>query len=205
MLKSLISSDLHTFVNFTQGPTQAIQSIFRLKYNELESTKFSLSLERIRQNSFFTISEYLTAILELVDRLCLCNNFSFSFGIQKKREIFFRGLANDAQLEMAKLNLTSADSIFAAIHKAETIVRTQVLSSSIFKPRGRSYHNSTHFQNRNLDYQSRPNNNHRYLNTNSQRPRKYVLSIENRDIVTRNVVAEDRILKTIKTLTLRTT
>ena len=152
VLRTTISSNLHTAIDFSNGPIAAIKSVFRLKYNQLEASQFSSALENLKQDSFYTISEYLTAIFEITDRFCLCNEFSFAFSIQKKQEAFSKGLSNETRFEMAKLNLMTSDEIFSAIHKAETIVRTTTQTQLP------SYRNFKDRQNFNGTRNRQPNN-----------------------------------------------
>ncbi|KAG0439643.1 hypothetical protein DMUE_2298 [Dictyocoela muelleri] len=149
VIRATSSTKIQELFENCNSSADMIERVFLHKYSEGKALRYLNILTTVKQNNFYTITQYYQTIMKLCDRLAICLKWDMNTRNFKIKEIFYNGLNQRTLLEMTRLRVYSIDYMFELIKTTEATMMEQLKTNKRYDNEKRDRDSKGHKNNKN--------------------------------------------------------
>ncbi|MGL5707932.1 MAG: reverse transcriptase domain-containing protein [Aeromonas sp.] len=119
ILKAVVDRSLWPLLSGKKSFVTYIEAIINAKYPITKRFTYEQMLHRIKQNDYYSIEEYVSAIDDTFTKYTLCAKINKEEQHRRKEEYIYKGLASTTTIEMERLGIYDPNEIIQKIKSIE--------------------------------------------------------------------------------------
>ena len=126
IIMNTISYELINRIDAVNTPQENISIIQRIQYTKEYANRLYMELQDIRQENYWSLSDYNNDLGRVINELALCHNWIEEFAISKHQEVFYTNLTTLTRIEMQRLRITEPLEILRYLESTENMLLEQI-------------------------------------------------------------------------------